>query len=861
MFISINKFQGVRLSIFVALAVLVVYAYLALHAPLVFETLVYDEVKLMPSDVEPMVVRSILEKKSDRGPEAVTVVIFGPSLEEKARRLSELYNATTPWSVLDRALEVYWSKIGEVLNESVSKFREGAVRISNGTREACDRLQKLENAYREARETARRLLFATYGVAAAGVAVDSDTEKFLEVYRRLLDSHDVDDAVRLAADVAYGNVSRYLAGVSWRNWSSESAVESVAEAILASVVNETALQLAREVNVVGVRQYVYLSTLGEVPPLFRPYLPYLICGGDVERVVNWFRDAVVKNLTQMYPPPTVYTVAAGFIYEDKYALSIAPTDKIPTELGVPISSSSLLHNFQEIVVEDVSKIDKATAAALFVVLLYIMGALTAPVVILSAVGLTYLSALGFIYVIHEFQKIYYMTVYMAAPVVFAIGVDYMLLMVSRYAEERASGRNKREAVAVVRRYASRAIAASAAVVAVALGSFALSTLPLMQSVGFGYLIAVAFIAATIFFVFPAVLYVLGDKLFWPRRITSIHTGRSKVMERAVEIALRRPKLITAISTAVTLLSLAFVVTTLHITANPIAAMPETQHKKALEVAVTHFPSVASLSNTYLASESDFNPELLRAIETLPHYVNHTVEKIGKWQVVTIRLSLEETADELLEIYEELDKLRAEYGYFLIGGSAAWKNIVFNEIYVKFWNFQMYVVIAAVIVILAILLRSLVMPLRLVTTVLMSTAWSFALGVLIFQEVAMQSIYWLTPIVLFAFLMAIGTDYDIFIVTRIREEMEGGLSEREAIKKAIVTTGPVITGAAIILAVAFSTLSISQTTVLQQVGFTVALAALIDAFVIRPFVVPSLMVLAGRYNWLWVTGYAPPRGKF
>ena len=232
-----------------------------------------------------------------------------------------------------------------------------------------------------------------------------------------------------------------------------------------------------------------------------------------------------------------------------------------------------------------------------------------------------------------------------------------------------------------------------------------------------------------------------------------------------------------------------------------------------------------------------------------------MEEIGGWYVVSVKLSVEDTSDELLAVYQRLNALRGEYGDFLIGGAASWKNVVYNEIYVKFWNFQVFVVVVLVYLILAILLRSFLIPLRLIATVLMSIAWSLALEVFLFQEALGQPTYWLVPIILFAFLMAVGTDYDIFIVARIREELEKGLGEKEAIRQAIVTTGPVITGAAIILAAAFSTLMLSQVTLLRQVGFTIAFAALVDAFIIRPLVVPALIVLAGRYNWLWIRGYS------
>ncbi|MFN3804333.1 MAG: MMPL family transporter, partial [Pyrobaculum sp.] len=555
--------------------------------------------------------------------------------------------------------------------------------------------------------------------------------------------------------------------------------------------------------------------------------------------------------------PNLFSVASSLVYQQRYALAFVRghINSTSIHLGVPVSSSFLLQSFTQVVVEDVSKIDKATALALFAVLLYIMGTVAAPVAIISTIGLTYLSLLGFLYQISEVQKIYYLTIYMAAPVVFAIGVDYMLLMASRYAEERGAGRGKLEAVASVLKYARRAISASAAAVAASLGSFVISTLPFMQTIGVGYLITTAFIVATVFVVFPSLLYILGDRLFWPKKTVSLHSARSRLLETAVSTALGRPLAVVITSAAVTIIAFIFLVTTLNVTANPVVAMPETEHKKALEVATTYFPNVTALSTTYVVSRDEPAPGLLEAIKSLPHYVNHTVESVGEWHVVSIRLSVEDTSDELLEVYRELDALRSTYGPFLIGGAASWKDVIFNEIYVKFWNVQIYIIILAIFIILSLLLKSFLIPLRLIATILMSTVWSLAVEVLIFQEALGQPTYWLVPIVLFAFLMAVGTDYDIFIVTRIREELEGGATEREAIKRAIVATGPVITGAAVILAAAFSTLLLSQTLLLRQVGFTIALAALVDAFVIRPFVVPAIMVLAGRYNWLWIAGYS------
>jgi RND superfamily putative drug exporter len=288
----------------------------------------------------------------------------------------------------------------EAVENATSRFREAALEISNSTKRICEDLDQLVGGYKEAREKAWGLLLGTYGVVALGRSVDNRTQRFLELYDKYIAVHDVDVAVRLAADETYGNASRYLANVTWRTWASQPAVENVTEAILATRLNKTLIDLARAVAAVGVRQYVYVQLINQTPPPMRPYLPYLICGGDVEKAVEMFKSDLVRNLTTRYPPPTIYSIAgaADLVYQDKYALAVVKSSEempnVPPQLGVPVSTSFLLKSFTQVVTEDVSKIDRSTAAALFTVLLYVMGTLAAPVLIISAVGLTYLGSHG-----------------------------------------------------------------------------------------------------------------------------------------------------------------------------------------------------------------------------------------------------------------------------------------------------------------------------------------------------------------------------------------------------------------------------------------------------------------------------------
>ncbi|MCC6020713.1 MAG: MMPL family transporter [Thermoproteaceae archaeon] len=837
-----------------AAIVLAVYLYLAAHGPSALRVLAYNETELMPADAEFRVVESIVGPGGE--PKAALVVMFGPGLEEKARNLSRLHpDALTAWSILDEAAREYAMRIDAALSNATGEFRSAAVRLAGESKRLCDELDRLARAYNDALSAARRLLAGTYGVAALRNATDETAARFLEAYERYARQFDADAAVKLAADEVYGNVSRYLANVTWRDWASPSAVESVARAILGGRLNETAISLARNVSAIGVRQYVYAALVDRVPPALRPYLPHVICGGDVELAVSEFKHALLRNITERHPPPTLESLAAArsLVYDDRYAVALVSrgaASSIPESLGVPVSARHIYEDMRRIIAEDVPKIDKTTAGVLFGVVLCVAGSLLAPLVIVLLASLTYFAALGLLYHLSAAMKIYYLAAYTIAPVVFAVSVDYMLLMLGRYAEERARGRGREEAVAVVRERVSRAIAASAAVVAASLGSFAASRAPLMQSLGASYIIAAALVSLTVFAAFPAVLYLLGDKVFWPGRLSALHAGRSRLMERAVAVALRRPVLVIALSAALTAACAAYLLLAVRITTDYIAMLPETPHKRALEVALTYFPNVSSVSETYIAVRGPPPPALLSELQRIPHVVNTTVESRGEWHVISLKLSIPGSSDEQLEVYRRLDELRQSHGPFLVGGSASVKSALFNEVYARFWSLQVYIVIALVFAILALLLRSLIVPLRLLATVLMSASWSLAAGVAVFQWLLGAPLYWLVPVILFSFLVAIGTDYDVFIVSRVREEVERGLGDREAIETAVVRTGPVITGAALVLAAAFGALLVSQLTLLRQVGLTIALAALVDAFAVRPLVVPAVMTLAGRYNWLW-----------
>ena len=159
-----------------------------------------------------------------------------------------------------------------------------------------------------------------------------------------------------------------------------------------------------------------------------------------------------------------------------------------------------------------------------------------------------------------------------------------------------------------------------------------------------------------------------------------------------------------------------------------------------------------------------------------------------------------------------------------------------------------VVLVLIALLLGLQLRSIVAPVYLVASVLLSYLAMLGLAVLVFDVIGGgHGVNFILPVLGFMFLMALGEDYNIFLMSRVKEEASGS-SLTEAVRRAVGTTGTTITSAGLILAGTFVVLSISTTGAIREIGIGVAAGILLDTFVVRTLLVPSTIVLLGRLNW-------------
>jgi RND superfamily putative drug exporter len=188
---------------------------------------------------------------------------------------------------------------------------------------------------------------------------------------------------------------------------------------------------------------------------------------------------------------------------------------------------------------------------------------------------------------------------------------------------------------------------------------------------------------------------------------------------------------------------------------------------------------------------------------------------------------------------------------LIGGATASMKDIQDSMAGDFNN-MVIIVIVGIFILLLIVLGSVLIPLRLIVTILLSISWALALTMFLFVWVNGIPVIWLMPMILFIIIMGLGMDYDIFLVTRIREEVAKGASDEAAIVKAVERTGGIITACGMIMAGAFASLMLSSMGLLQEFGFGLAFAIIIDAMIIRIYLVPAIMILLKKWNW-WAPG--------
>ena len=185
----------------------------------------------------------------------------------------------------------------------------------------------------------------------------------------------------------------------------------------------------------------------------------------------------------------------------------------------------------------------------------------------------------------------------------------------------------------------------------------------------------------------------------------------------------------------------------------------------------------------------------------------------------------------------------------VSGTAAVMVEIKDVINTEFLKIEITAIIL-IIILLFFVMKSYLTPIRSVGTIFMSVIWTVAVTHLLFDNVLHDGVLWILPIILLVICLGLGMDYDILLTTRIREyTFSKGMDNDEAIHQAVLHSGSVITLCGLIMGGTFGTLMLSSTVMLQQMGFALCFAILVDALIVRTYIVPAFMHLMGKWNWI------------
>lgn len=521
--------------------------------------------------------------------------------------------------------------------------------------------------------------------------------------------------------------------------------------------------------------------------------------------------------------------------------------------------------------------------AVFVILIAVYRSLLLPIVVLSTslfalcvalLTVWWLAKAGVLLLSGQTQGILFILVIGAAT-------DYSLLMVSRYREELHSTRNRRVAVGNAIRGSAEPILASGGTVIAGLLCLLLSDLKSNSTLGPVAAIGIAFAMLSALTLLPALLFVFGRPVFWPRipaldSAGAPHPHVSAGWRRLAAFVSRRPRSIWVVTTLV----LAVAATgLLQLNAQGVPqsdlVLGQSQARDGQAVLGDHFPGgsgspafilvgkssltdaadavldlpgVSSVSVVSADSPSGSAPVTTAGIVALGPPGTPAPEPTVRDGRVLLQATLTDAADStaaadtVVEMRERLRPIDA-----LVGGVTA-TAVDTNQASIHDRNTIIPVILVVILLILMALLRSIFAPVLLILTTVLSFAAALGVAAVVFNGIfTFPGADPAVPLFAFVFLVALGIDYNIFLMTRVREESHRH-GTREGVLRGLGITGGVITSAGLVLAATFAALSIIPILFLVQIAFIVSFGVLLDTFLVRTLLVPALSYDIGRAIW-------------
>ena len=547
----------------------------------------------------------------------------------------------------------------------------------------------------------------------------------------------------------------------------------------------------------------------------------------------------------------------------------AIADELEGQPGVTVGGIALAQEqVNKQVEEDLRTAEMLAFPILFLLSLLFFRSGVAALLPLMIGGLAIVGTFLLLRVANEFVDVSIFALNLTTGLGLGLAIDYSLFVVSRYREEIAKSGPGLEAMKRTMNTAGRTVLFSSLTVAAALAALMVFPQRFLYSMGLGGAL-VALLAATISLtVLPAVLALLGNRVnalaprFLQRRAQSdARPAESGFWYRLSRLVMRRPIGI-ATATAALLIVLGIPFWSIKFTSVDAQVLPESASARQVDnVMRAEFPPFRDTPNLLLVEGA--TPQALATIEREVSQVKGIAEvqparQLGNGDAVIQAYSTQSyISDTSRNAVKEIRDLPVPAGSQLLVGGAAAGFVDLQSSLIDHGPIALAIVVVATLIVLFLMTGSVILPIKQLVMNALSLSAVFGILVFIFQDGRLEGLLdyrgqgaleQTMPILLFAVVFGLSTDYGVFLLSRIKEARDNGISDSEAVAVGLERTGRIVTAAAVLFAIAIGAFATSQIIFIKENGIGTALAVLIDASLIRALLVPSLMELLGKWNW-------------
>ncbi len=536
--------------------------------------------------------------------------------------------------------------------------------------------------------------------------------------------------------------------------------------------------------------------------------------------------------------------------------------------------------FDEQSQEDLEKAELLGLPIALVVLVIVFGSLVAAGIPMVMSIIAIIVAIGASAIIGRYLGLSIFLVNMVTMMGMAVGVDYCLVVIQRFREERAKGLSRDEAIIRTGATASRAVLVSGMTVVVALAGMLLVPNGVFRSLGVGAMVVVLIAIAISLTLLPAVLRLLGDKvnagrIRIPGRTSTPKSEHETFWYRTSGLVMRHPGISVFFSVTL-LLAAAAPYATIKLGWLGASTLPEqAEARRAIDILNDEFNAgVISPAEIVVTAPNTSSPAVVAAVDSL-------LSRIAEDEEFGAPMSTESSASNTLWLIRipmtsdplgthataAVERLRDTYIPQAFAGTSA-DALVTGATASGIDDTSLITgstveVFAAVLgfsfIVLLLVFRSIVVPLKAIVMNLLSVGAAYGLMVLVFQHgignewlglAHVETIESWVPLFMFSVLFGLSMDYHVFLLSRIKERFEETKDNAESVRYGVANTAGMITGAAAIMIAVFSGFASGELVAFQQMGFGLAVAVLLDATIVRIVLVPASMQLLGNRNWFF-----------